>query len=133
MRLDELKKAFRLSLPMLSAYVFLGMTYGLLASEMGLPLWVPVLMAMVVYSGSVEFLALTMLVSAFHLPSAVFGMLIVYCLKDSQLLFPSRWLSTDFDWRTLLAVVVTVLLHFWCKSFFLTMAGGTAFYMILTH
>lgn len=67
------------------------------------------------------------------LPSAVFGMLIVYCLKDSPLLFPSRWPSTDFDWRTLLAVAVTILLHLWRKSFFLTMAGGTAFYMILTH
>ena len=77
MRLDELKKAFRLSLPVLSAYVFLGMTYGLLASEMGLPLWVPVLMAMVVYSGSVEFLALTMLVSAFHPLSAVVMALMV--------------------------------------------------------
>lgn len=77
MRLDELKKAFWLSLPVLSAYVFLGMTYGLLASEMGLPLWVPVLMAMVVYSGSVEFLALTMLVSAFHPLSAVVMALMV--------------------------------------------------------
>lgn len=67
------------------------------------------------------------------LPSAVFGMLIVYCLKDSSLLFPTRWLSTAFDWRTLLAVIVTILLHLWRKSFFLTMAGGTAFYMILTH
>lgn len=77
MRSDELKKAFRLSLPVLSAYVFLGITYGLLASEMGLPLWVPVLMAMVVYSGSVEFLALTMLVSAFHPLGAVVMALMV--------------------------------------------------------
>lgn len=77
MRSDELKNAFRLSLSVLSAYVFLGITYGLLASEMGLPLWVPVLMAMVVYSGSVEFLALTMLVSAFHPLSAVVMALMV--------------------------------------------------------
>ena len=71
------KQAFRLSLPVLSAYVFLGITYGLLASEMGLPMWVPVVMAMVVYSGSVEFLALTMLVSAFNPVSAVVMALMV--------------------------------------------------------
>ena len=70
MNKETLKRAFRLSLPVLSAYLFLGITYGLLASEMGLPMWVPVVMAMVVYSGSVEFLALTMLVSAFNPASA---------------------------------------------------------------
>ena len=30
-------------------------------------------------------------------------------------------------------LTITVRLHLWRKSFFLTMAGGTAFYMILTH
>lgn len=66
-----LKAAFRLSIPVLGAYWFLGITYGLLANEMGYNLWVPVLMAMVVYSGSVEFIALTMLMGAFHPLSAM--------------------------------------------------------------
>lgn len=63
--------AFRLSVPVLGAYVFLGITYGLLASEMGYGLWVPVMMAMIVYSGSVEFVALTMLMGTFHPLSAM--------------------------------------------------------------
>ncbi len=57
--------AFRLSLPVLGAYLFLGITYGMLAFNMDYPLWVPILMAMVVYSGSVEFLALTILAGRF--------------------------------------------------------------------
>lgn len=57
--------AFRLSLPILGAYWFLGITYGILASSMDYPLWVPLLMAMIVYSGSVEFLALTILSGTF--------------------------------------------------------------------
>ena len=69
--MQELRKAFRLSLPVLGAYWFLGITYGLLANEMGYSIWVPVSMAVVVYSGSVEFIALTMLMGAFHPLAAV--------------------------------------------------------------
>jgi len=65
MDIKQLKIAFRLSLPILGAYWFLGITYGILASSMDYPLWVPLLMAMVVYSGSVEFLALTILSGSF--------------------------------------------------------------------
>lgn len=56
-----MEKAFRLSLPILWAYLFLGFSYGLLASSMGYPVWISLSMAMAVYSGSVEFIALTIL------------------------------------------------------------------------
>lgn len=68
-----LRQAFILTLPVLGAYWILGVTYGLLAVSMGYPLWIPVVMAMVVYSGSVEFLALAMLLGTFN-PVAAFGM-----------------------------------------------------------
>lgn len=57
--------AFRLSLPVLGAYWFLGITYGLLAASLGYLLWVPLSMAMLIYSGSVEFIALTLLLAPF--------------------------------------------------------------------
>lgn len=63
---QNFKQVFKLTIPVLGAYWFLGITYGLLASEMGYSIWVPVSMAMIVYSGSVEFIALTMLLGAFH-------------------------------------------------------------------
>lgn len=68
-----LREAFILSLPVFGAYWFLGITYGLLAVGMGFPIWTPVVMAMVVYSGSVEFLALAMLLGTFN-PLASFAM-----------------------------------------------------------
>lgn len=71
MKNTTLRTAFRLSIPVFGAYWFLGITYGLLAKEMGYDIWVPVLMAMVVYSGSVEFIALTILVGTFHPLSAM--------------------------------------------------------------
>lgn len=71
--MKEFRQAFRLSIPVLGAYWFLGMTYGLLAVSMGYAVWYPAAMAMLIYSGSVEFIALTMLLGAFH-PLAAFVM-----------------------------------------------------------
>jgi len=67
------KTSFRLSLPVLGAYWFLGITYGLLAANMGYSIWIPLSMAIFVYSGSVEFIALTLLIGAFQ-PVAAFVM-----------------------------------------------------------
>lgn len=69
--MHHLKTAFRLSIPVLGAYWFLGITYGLLAANMGYDIWIPILMAAVIYSGSVEFIALTMLAGTFHPVGAV--------------------------------------------------------------
>lgn len=71
--MQEFKTALKLSLPVLGAYWFLGITYGLLASSMGYPIWVTLSMALLVYSGSAEFIALTMLCVAFN-PLAAIGM-----------------------------------------------------------
>ena len=64
--MNDLKKAFRLSIPVLGAYWFLGISYGLLASQVGYPVWISLSMAMVVFSGSVEFIGLTILCGAFQ-------------------------------------------------------------------
>lgn len=69
--MNDLKRAFRLSLPVLGAYWFLGISYGLLASQVGYPVWISLSMAMVVFSGSVEFIGLTILCGAFQPLAAV--------------------------------------------------------------
>lgn len=62
-----------------------------------------------------------------YLASAVFGMLIVYCLKDVS------FLSGYHGLPQLLGIAFCVLLHLWRRSIFLTIAGGTLFYMALIH
>jgi len=59
-----------------------------------------------------------------HLASAVFGMLIVYCLKDIE--------SKSFHYvlPQIISIIVCVVLHIWRKNMLLTIAGGTLFYMI---
>ena len=59
------------------------------------------------------------------LPGAVFGLLVVYCLKDVSILSGSHGLPE------LAAIVVTVLLHLWKRQMLLSIAGGTVCYMLL--
>ncbi len=50
----------------MGAYLFLGITYGILAASDGYSVYYPLAMAAIIYSGSVEFLALTMLLGRFN-------------------------------------------------------------------
>lgn len=59
------------------------------------------------------------------LPAAVFGMLVVYCLKGIDVMTGNHGLP-EF-----IAIGVTVVLHLWKKNMMLSMAGGTACYMLL--
>lgn len=59
------------------------------------------------------------------LPSAIFGMLVIYCLKDVSLFTGNHALPE------LISVVVTVGLHFWKRQMLLSIAGGTVCYMLL--
>ncbi len=61
------------------------------------------------------------------LPCAVFGMLVVYCLKNVSLLSGSHGIP-EF-----LAISVTVFLHLWKRQMLLSIAGGTAAYMLLVQ
>ena len=59
------------------------------------------------------------------LPLAVFGMLIVYCLKDVSFLSGSHGIPE------LIAITVTAGLHRWRGQMLLSIAGGTLCYMML--
>ena len=61
------------------------------------------------------------------LPAAMFGMLVVYCYKNLDVLSGYHGLP-DF-----LAGVLVLILHFWRKNMFLSIAAGTIFYMILVQ
>lgn len=59
------------------------------------------------------------------LPLAVFGMLVVYCLKDVQ------WMHGLHGVPEIIGIVATAAVHVWRRQLFLSMAVGTAIYMIL--
>lgn len=62
-----------------------------------------------------------------YLPSAVFGMLIVYCLRNVQVLHGTHGIPE------LTAIIITVVLHLWKRQMLLSIAGGTICYMLLLH
>lgn len=62
-----------------------------------------------------------------YLPSAVFGMLIIYCLRNVQFLHGNHGLPE------LISILVTGGLHIWKRNMFLSMVAGTACYMLLIH
>ena len=53
------------------------------------------------------------------LPSAVFGMLVIYCLKNVEVLHGTHGIPEG------ISILVTTVLHLWKKNMFLSIAGGT--------
>lgn len=61
------------------------------------------------------------------LPSAVFGLLMVYCLRNVSLLTGSH--ATP----VLISIAIVVGLHIWKRQMLLSIAGGTVCYMLLVQ
>lgn len=61
------------------------------------------------------------------LPCAVFGMLVVYCLKNVSLFSGTHGIPE------LIAIAITAGLHLWKKQMLLSIAGGTIVYMLLVQ
>ncbi len=65
-----IKKAFRaafpLTLPIFAGFWFLGLTYGIYMHASGFSFWYPMLMSMTIFAGSVEFVAVNLLLGAFN-------------------------------------------------------------------
>lgn len=61
------------------------------------------------------------------LPSAVFGMLVIYCLKNVEVLHGTHGIPEG------ISILVTAVLHLWKKNMFLSIAGGTICYMLILY
>ena len=61
------------------------------------------------------------------LPPAMMGLLVVYCLKSV------RWTAAPHGAPELIAIAVVTVLHWWKGNVLLSIAGGTAVYMLLVQ
>ena len=61
------------------------------------------------------------------LPGAVFGLLVVYCLRSVALFSGSHGLPEA------LSIALVVGLHLWKRQMLLSIAGGTVCYMLLVQ
>lgn len=61
------------------------------------------------------------------LPAAVFGLLVIYSLKDVDILSGSHGIPE------LIAILLVIALHVWKRQMLLSIAGGTVCYMLLVQ
>ncbi|MCI1901934.1 MAG: branched-chain amino acid transporter permease [Bifidobacteriaceae bacterium] len=61
------------------------------------------------------------------LPAAVFGLLVIYCLRNVNILGGSHAIPE------LISIAVVVVLHLWKRQMLLSIAGGTICYMLLVQ
>lgn len=61
------------------------------------------------------------------LPSAVFGLLIIYCLKNVNVFTGAHAVPE------LISIALVVVLHLWKRQMLLSIAGGTICYMLLVQ
>lgn len=61
------------------------------------------------------------------LPSAVFGMLVVYCLRNVNVMHGMHGIP-EF-----ISILVTGGLHIWKRQMLVSIAGGTICYILLLH
>ena len=73
MRRKALKAAFPCTIPIMTGFIFLGASYGIYANASGFSFVYPLFMSMLIYGGSLEFVAVEMLLSPFA-PLQVFIM-----------------------------------------------------------
>ena len=61
------------------------------------------------------------------LTSAVFGLLVIYCLKNVSIFTGSHGIPE------LISIILVVILHLWKRQMLLSIAGGTICYMLLVQ
>lgn len=61
------------------------------------------------------------------LPPAVFGLLVIYCLKNVSVFTGSHGVPE------LISIILVIVLHVWKRQMLLSIAGGTVCYMLLVQ
>ncbi len=61
------------------------------------------------------------------LPGAIFAMLVVYCLRNVNVL------QFSYGLPELIAIALTIGLHLWKRQMLVSIAGGTVCYMLLVQ
>jgi len=61
------------------------------------------------------------------LPAAIFGLLVIYCLKDIN------FMEGNHGVPEFISIAAVVALHYWKSQMLLSIAGGTVLYMLLVQ
>lgn len=111
MRRKALKVAFPHTLPILTGFAFLGLAYGIYMNTSGFPFYYPMLMSMLIFGGSLEFVAVEMLLSPFA-PLQVFIMALL--IQARHLFYGLSMLEKykGMGWKSFFSSSACVMRHF---------------------
>ncbi len=79
-----LKAAFPYTVPILMGFAFLGFAYGLTMRGKGFPIWLPTVMSLCIFAGSMEFVTMTLLTAAFN---PVYALLLTLMVNARHLFY----------------------------------------------
>ena len=123
--MNELKQAFKISLPICFGYIFLGIAFALLMSQEGFPAWASIFSSIFVYAGSMQF-ALVSFMSA----GMSFWMIALMTLFINARMLFYVGLLNHFYWvfGTVIGVVIGEFLPFSTKGIDFSM---TALFVVI--
>lgn len=76
-KLNAFKAAFPYTVPIFAGFIFLGFAYGIYMNKMGFSFVYPMLMAMIIFAGSMEFVAANLLLQSFNPLNALILTLVI--------------------------------------------------------
>lgn len=98
MKKKALKAAFPYTIPIFAGFLFLGIAYGIYMNTAGFSFWYPMLIGLLVYGGSLEFVIVTLLLAPFS-PLATF--ILAFLIQIRHLFYGISMLEPfkDLDWK----------------------------------
>lgn len=83
-KVAALKAAFPYTVPILMGFAFLGFAYGITMRSQGFPFWLPTVMSLCIFAGSMEFVTMTLLTAAFN---PVYALLLTLMVNARHLFY----------------------------------------------
>lgn len=111
MRLKVFKKAFPYTIPIFAVFWFLGLAYGIYMNVSGFSFVYPMIMSLVIFGGSLEFVTVSMLLS----PFAPIQTFIMALLIQARHIFYGISMLDKFKgigWKKFYLILVYVMKHF---------------------
>lgn len=95
---QALKFVFPKTLPILAGFLFLGISFGIFARSMGLPVFLPPLLSIFIYAGSMEFVTVSLILAPYN-PLAAF--ILTLMLNGRHLFYGLSMLGPyrDLGWK----------------------------------
>lgn len=102
-----IRSAFNHTLPILSGFAFLGMAYGIYMRSLGFDAIYPILMALFIFAGSVEFVVAGLLVLAFN---PIYTFLLILMISARQIFYGIAMLDkyNTTGWKRFYLITATV-------------------------